>query len=100
MGRLVSCAVEIPCGEAALSFDLDWAAECGLEIVFDEPVSGFGDLYSVGFSVGFHSAGCVNGVTPDIVLEFAGSNYARDRGSRVDAEPETQTCGPGVVQHF
>ena len=79
--RLFSYSVEIPGGEASLSLDLDWAAECGFEVVSDELVCGFRDLYSVGFSVGLHSAGCVDSVAPDVVLEFAGSNYARDRRS-------------------
>src|SRR5690606_7991171 len=90
----------------ALPFHLDDAARLERETgnVLYERVGGRGDVDPPGVAVGLHAAGRIDGVAPEVVLEFLDANDPGDDGTRVDADAHLEIgdafAAPGFGPFF
>ena len=68
--------------------DVDDAAGLSFKLIVEQRARGGGDLDESRLTLGFHAAGEVDGVTPEIVGEFFGADYAADDRAAVEADAD------------
>ena len=69
-------------------FDVDDAAGLSLEFVVEQGARGGGGLNAAGLALGFHAAGEVHGVAPQIAGEFFGTDDTADDGAAFEADAD------------
>src|SRR3990167_3972738 len=80
----------------ALALNFDRLTFFEPELVGDQLVGGFGDLYNVGNSVLLHAAGHVDSVTPQVVTEFGAADNTGDDRAAIDADTHHQRFAAGL----
>src|SRR4029078_6394002 len=97
-GRRGSCSnrgglpgpVEEPGRHRPFALDLDLAARREGELSAEASVEAFGDLDPPADTAGFHAAGGIDRVAPEVVHELLASDHAGDSVPGVHANPHAQ----------